>query len=345
MEQKRRTSWLGGFIRYDKKGRPTYWIRKRIGGGLRLKVSTKCHTEPAALVELATFEKDPLAYEPKAGGGDMLRLDRELVAAFLAWSLQEKGNTREWVTKQRNMLAWWASQLRGVDLRKATLSRHIIPALDRAETSRQHRIAILKALYSWLRTVRHRIATAEDPTYGQLDVPQSRPEQWKREKAISLDHHIAAVTHLEPHWRDAATVLAGTGWHVTELDRFAHGGKIEERRSKDKTVAAVLVCPRRKSGEPQRTEVSLGVAEAARRIRRHGSVNRWLLSKKIGQACAKAGVPKFGPGSYRHSVATWAIEQGADIAMVSQFIGHKSARTTKKFYATHATPPKVPTLT
>ena len=56
------------------------------------------------------------------------------------------------------------------------------------------------------------------------------------------------------------------------------------------------------------------------------------------------GIDVFSPGQFRHSVATWAFEQGADPAAVSAFLGHKSPATTKKFYATLATVPKIPTL-
>jgi len=39
-----------------------------------------------------------------------------------------------------------------------------------------------------------------------------------------------------------------------------------------------------------------------------------------------------------HSVATWAIESGVDLPAMSTFLGHRTIATTKRFYATHATP-------
>ena len=44
------------------------------------------------------------------------------------------------------------------------------------------------------------------------------------------------------------------------------------------------------------------------------------------------------------AVATEAIERGATPEQVSAFLGHKSPQTTKKFYATLAVAPKIPTL-
>lgn len=52
----------------------------------------------------------------------------------------------------------------------------------------------------------------------------------------------------------------------------------------------------------------------------------------------------FKPGYLRHSVATWAINSGADPGKVAAFLGHRSPATTKKFYATHSVPMKVPTM-
>jgi len=49
-------------------------------------------------------------------------------------------------------------------------------------------------------------------------------------------------------------------------------------------------------------------------------------------------------GSFRHTVATEAIEKGAPPEQVSAFLGHKSPQTTKRFYATLAVAPKIPTL-
>ena len=64
----------------------------------------------------------------------------------------------------------------------------------------------------------------------------------------------------------------------------------------------------------------------------------------VKAACRAAKIPPFTPGRFRHSVATWAINEGADPATVAAFLNHKSPRTTMRFYATHAVPKKVPTL-
>jgi integrase len=345
-----RSAWeqRGGRVRTDAKGRPVFIIRKQVGGR-RYEVSTRKHSLAAALAEWARFERDPEGYQPGgAAPRSPVYLDNRLSEDFLAWSLHEKGNSAEWVKKQKGVLAWWMERLAGVDLRRATLRDHLAPALEHAPGKR-HRIEVIRALYGWLRKVRNDLAPTEDPTFGALPVPQPRPAQWTRSRVIPREHYLLAREHLVGPWRDSLDVLAGTGWHVTELIRFANDGAVEPLPKAMRVEAGavgVLVCPRHKSGDTHRTAVSADVLEAAKRLRER----RWPADSKfpfydaIEGACRAAEIPRLNPGAFRHSVATWAIEAGADPAAVAAFLGHRSATTTRRFYATHAAPPKVPTL-
>jgi integrase len=92
-----------------------------------------------------------------------------------------------------------------------------------------------------------------------------------------------------------------------------------------------------------RTAVSAEALEAAKRLRERGSLSIEKYGLAVKAACRAAQIEPFTPGQFRHSVATWAINSGADPASVAAFLNHKSPRTTRKFYATHATPKKVPT--
>lgn len=336
--------WPGGRIWEGADGTRTYVIRRKVQGRA-YEVSTRCTQLRSAMSQLERFEKDPAGYEP-GGPADHVVLDVEMVKAFLRWSRDDKGNSIQWVAQQKRYLAWWAGKLRGRDLRRVSLRDHIRPALDSTPNERQ-RIEVIKALYGWLRKARHVITAAEDPTYGSLSVPQGRPEQWVTPKVIPREHHEKALAHMGPVWRDRLTVLAGTGWHVTELQRFARSGivaPLPSTASHEHGAHAVLVCPRRKSGEMQRTPVSSDVAEAGRRVIAAGGFSVVWFHKVITAACRAGDVPVFSPGRYRHSVATWAVEAGADPAAVAAFLGHKSVSTTRRFYATLAVVPKVPTL-
>ncbi len=56
------------------------------------------------------------------------------------------------------------------------------------------------------------------------------------------------------------------------------------------------------------------------------------LNKHLADACDAAKVTRFTFGVLRHSVGTWALEDGADPAKVSRFLGHKDPNTTRRFY-------------
>lgn len=367
--------WEGGRKWVGADGKvAAFYIRRRVGGVLR-EVRTPASSEGAAVAHLKRFEADPLAYDP-AGTlqPDAVRLDADLVAEFLAFS-EAEGNSNGWRRKQKNLLAWWGDRLAGLDMRKVSLRDHILPALKRKDaTAKHHRIAVLKGLYSWLRAEAHRISTAEDPVFGQLKVPQAKVAQLTKSKVVPRENVLAVIEQLRAEelrrreerakrlrkrggkpsgkvtrdtaWAEALTLQAGTGWHTTEVQRFAAGGAVEAlpKHASKGEVGGVVVCPMRKSGEPQRTRVSPVVLEAAKALLAHGPISVEWFDRRVKEACVALELPEFTPAQLRHTNSSYAMDVGADPAMISAFLGHRSPRTTRKFYATHATVAKVPTL-
>lgn len=334
--------WDGGYVRKDKRGRETYYIHRRVGGVL-YEISTRCRTSSEAHEQLKRFEADPAGYRPPAisPGEKHTHLSAANVAAFLKWSLEEKQNSKPYVEAQKKALAWWMKHLGEADFRTVKTAR-LVELLDAEPGARKWKVASVKVFATWLVTVRHVLTEQQNPTLG-LRVPQSRPEQWTTPKAIAREEFEKVRGELEAEWKDALDVLAGTGWHVTELQRFASGGAVEPHPMRK--GALVLACPRTKGGEQLRTEVSDEVAQAAKRVRKRGQVDYFKFRDALAVASAKVGVdPALQPGHMRHSVATWAVNAGAPLSAVSSFLGHKSERTTRRFYATHAVAAKVPTL-
>lgn len=338
MPTDRTRTWDGGYIRTDAKGREVYYIRRRVEGKL-YDVSTRATSSEAANVQWKRFQSNPEAFRPGGSLGGSLSLNVELVRAFLTWSRDEKKNSATYIRDQLRSLEWWTEQLGTVDLRHVR-TEELADALD-GTTARKGKIATLKTFCSWLIHVRHRLDVKEDPTAGLL-VPQNRPEQWTTPKTFTQKQFRKMRARLEQPWRDAADVLAGTGWHCSELGRFVATGTVE-RHPIEKGF--VLSCPQAKSGEPHRTAVGAAVAEAGRRL--HGiAYDYFEFRKALRSACRGAGMKAatIQAGAFRHSVATWAINSGANPAAVAAFLGHKSVQTTRRFYATHAVPAKVPTL-
>jgi site-specific recombinase XerC len=346
--------WTGGYIHVTKAGRKSFVILRRVDGRLYER-STGASSEATALQQLARFEADPEGYTPAPLAAAALHLDRALAKLFLTWSLEEKKNTPEWVREQRRVLAWWATKLKGKDLRRLDLKLDVLPPLKK-QKARGQRIAVLKTLFSWLRFEQHELNLAQDPLVGQLRAPKTRPEQARRLKVIPLQDLIDVHRRLLRPYSDALELQVGTGWHMTEVRRWAMGqGDVEDLPAgREAEGSGVLRLDKHKNGSVHRTVVGASVLEAARRLRANGKLSLQYYRRALAAAArsvtgerrekdAKAGAVAVHPGSIRHTVATYAKNTGVPIAVVGDFLGHDAPETTRKFYATHAIPAKVST--
>jgi len=329
-----REKWPGGRVFVSSTGERTYHIFK-MRNGRRYSVSTRCSNLKAALKELERWELDPDSYRPQ--GTSELTITKELIDAFV-FEGRAKGNTEGRLWRKRSVMAWWQEGFKA-DVRTITPERAY--SLVEGVPDGERKKSVLKTCLSWLQSTGR---TERDLGEGIRVVP-SVPAQFTRPKVVALSRHRKVMEKLDDKYRDLCTVLAGTGCHVEELGRFIEAGRIEypEAQGED-PPRYVLVTPRHKSGDIHKTEVSEVVEAAAFRAKERAWFNRVLLGRALSKACRDAKVATYGPSWYRHSVATWAIEKGADPAAVSAFLGHRHPSTVKRFYATHAVVPKVPTL-
>lgn len=296
----------------------------------------------APLAELRRALADAERYLA-ASAAAPIHVDEAHIASFATWSRRERHNCERYVREQEAYLRWWATRLSGVDLRDLRIARDVLPHLDALERGRTPRIAALKVFVRWLHRERHELE--RDPV-AALKIPQPRPAQWRRRRIVAGDELEQARREL-PRWaRDAVTVLCGTGWHVTELARFAAAGEIASpppwARTSPVHVAGVLETTH-KHGERWRTPVSRQVLAAAKRIRARGRLSPTSLRKVIQGACDRAGIARWSPGRLRHTVATWAVRHGESLQGVAEFLGHRDARTTRRFYVELYTPRRVRT--
>lgn len=346
-------NWRHGFIRVDQKGRRIYVIRVQ-RDGKRYKVSTGAHDEKTAVAEYERWAADPGNYRPGIGPTDGPRsvpLVRELVDGFLKWSGEKghkgHGNTPGHVADQRMAMEFWLKKLGGSDLRRLDLDRDILPPL-KGGPQQANRRRTLKSFYSWLRSDAgleqngFRLKVEDDPTFDVLRVPQVEPSRRRRpnNKAVPWAHLLAVRSELTGHWKDIFVVQMATGWHGTEIARFARNGSIESYSGAMKDAAGVLICPLHKVGGEHRTAVDATALESAKAVRRYGSFSPKRYTHEVMRVAANIGgeVQPFSAGQLRHSVATNMIERGATVYEVATFLGHRSLETTKKFYATHAIP-------
>ncbi len=326
----------------------TYFIRKTIAGKT-WEVSTRRSTEAAALAEFRRFEIDPANYSPRPDVVDALYLDEGLIEMFLAWSKAGqkdggKGNSKAWRRKQQQYLAWWAQELEGKDLKRLDLRTDIIGPL-KGTSARAHRIAVVKSLFGWLRTVEHEISKGEDPVLGELKAPKRQGAQSAGTRYVPPVADVRAViAKLAAPYKDALLVGLGTGWHTTEVCRFAADGLAEEFPKEQRRKAEWgVIGTTHKSKNYHLTRVSKAVFQAAQQLLKHGPISREWFDRAAKKACKDLGVTPFAPGAMRHVVGSFGVAATGNLQSTAGFLGHQGARMVALNYAPNAAPAKIPT--
>jgi integrase len=336
----RNGNWAGGFVRRGASGLDTYVIERHVGGAY-FKVSTRCHTEEAALAELARWEKDPYAYRPGLVAGKLEMTD-ELVFEYCRWMREEKGNTKEWANVCRHLLADWLDDLAGLDLRSVTPHGHLLPALRSHDANRRARVTCLKGFFRWLRVEKGLLRHAEDASLD-MSIPKHRPSRLVAPRDVPADdvRKVAQVfarhtadkreAAAREQMLDTLALLQGTGWHVSEVRRFVANGEIRADPT-GRFLAVLVTWHKRKefsSAYAQNTE-TLEAAKRLKQLARLFSNNTHAM--RMAWACREAGVTRFDLGDMRHSVSTWAAEDGADQMEIAKALNHSSPKTTRDHY-------------
>jgi integrase len=336
-----REPWLGGFVRRTGTGKPVYVIEKRIGGAY-FKVSTRCHTKSAAVKELARFEADPLGYRPGVVvAGDAVKLTAELITEYRD-HLTAAGNTVEWAQENGRLLADWQEQLGHLDLRRVGATEHVKPALKQWSTSLPARVTVLKGLFSWLVKEKGLVKHAENPMPAVRIPKRGAAKEQGRARDVPFNRVQLVYAHLRADLRDVLLLLSGTGWHVSEVRRFATGGEIRQDPTGKHLAVLVTFHKRREYAVSGLTHPEH--VEAARRIREAGHiVSRNVLAANMRKACDAAGLPVDAAervffGAMRHSVATWAIEAGDEMLNVARAFNHQGEEMLRRHYVRHAVP-------
>lgn len=342
-------TWEGGYISLGARGRQTFVLERRVNG-VRFHVSTRCHDRRSALRHLDRFESNPLVYRPEGEQGDApLRITADDVLRYIAWTREQKGNTREHARETKRYLSHWLEDLGGADwraLKVATLKK----LLDARETARAHRIAALKGFCRWLREEEH-VLTSELDATRDLPSIQATPEKQRREKKVSkavVEQLLAAKVKgtdaplLDDRTRNFLIVKASTGFHNSEILRIVRGqnAAIEEL---DEATAGRAGCPAvvrfiHKNGDAVVKRVETRAMLAALRALERSGVTMRSVNKAIKAACTELELDAWTVGVLRHSWATWHVEAGVPIEAVAAGLDHKSKRTTERFYAQVAVP-------
>jgi hypothetical protein len=336
-----RERWLGGFVRRTVRNKPVFVIEKRIGGRL-FKASTRCHTEDAALRELRKFEANPFAYRPGAAG---LVLTKELVLEHVDWQMAPAPlgaeNSRAWALSCGNFLVAWLEALDGRDLRHVS-STDVKALLKTWTTSLPARIVALKGLYTWLRKEKGVLKHHEDPM-PDVRIPErhAAKETATGARDVPFDRVQKVYRHLRRDVRDVLFLLTATGWHLSEVRRFAEAGEI--RKDPTGKHLATLVTFHKRREYAVAGLVHQEHLEAAKRLRAAGTMlSDSTLAGLMRSANRKAGVARDERqvylGDMRHSVSTWAIEAGDSMENTAKALNHSGEKMLRRHYVRHAVP-------
>jgi len=216
---------------------------------------------------------------------------------------------------------------------------HLFQEHHLKETSAKRHVASLRSLFSWLEDGGH---IAEDPFRGarvRIKLPRRLPRVLSRAELARLLEHPPAGDFASITARMAAELLFATGIRVAELATLRDDdidltasvitiiGKGSRQRRvyiPDSEIRELIVVYRHaRDARDHNTESFLvnsrGGAASPQYIRR--------LVRTLGENAALSR--RVTPHMFRHSVATYLLEEGVDIRYVQRLLGHRSIVTTE----------------
>ena len=235
--------------------------------------------------------------------------------------------------------------------------------LDFQKSGKAHASAV--KLYNILNGV-FQMAFLDDsiPMNPMLKVkrPAARKDEQKQpeaEKALTAEHlrYVLACVDKEPlQWRAFVHLLADTGMRRGEAcglqwsDVDFTTQTVTICRNLQYTAEAGKYAAAPKNGKTRRIDVGEDVLDLLRELRRQQSehaISKWVFTQE-GTAepmhptspthyfrvfGKKYGIPGFHPHVLRHTSASVAITNGADVVSVSERLGHSDTAVTLHMYA------------
>lgn len=225
---------------------------------------------------------------------------------------------------------------------RATLQRYVEYLFTEhhlKETSAKRHLASLRSLFRFLEDEGH---VAEDPFRGarvRIRLPKRLPRVLSRGELVALLDRVSSTDFMQLATRVAAELLFATGVRVAELAAL---------RDEDVDLSAGVISIIGKGDRQRRvyipdTEVR-DLLEIYRtvRIQRGFAGHCFLVNSRGGPASPQfirrlirrlgedaALTRRVTPHMFRHSVATYLLEEGVDIRYVQRLLGHRSIGTTE----------------
>ena len=197
---------------------------------------------------------------------------------------------------------------------------------------------------------------ANKPKASKDEKAQAKDESEKALTVERLQYVLACVDQEDLKWRVYIYLLADTGIRRGEAcglqwqDIDFNSGLVQIRRNLQYTPAAGIYETSPKNGKSRTVDVGADVLALLRQLRAEQAqscFSKWVFSQpgtaepmhpqsptryftKFGK---KYGVENFHPHLLRHTSASIAITNGADVVSTSARLGHSDTSVTLKMYA------------
>jgi site-specific recombinase XerD len=215
--------------------------------------------------------------------------------------------------------------------------RHLFDARSLKESSVKRHLATLRSLFRWLEEDGHPI---EDPFRGariRIRMPKRLPRVIARSDLRRLLRHEAPHTFADLTAYIATELLFATGMRVSELASLLDAAvDVEEGTitivGKGNRQRRVFVPDELKSLlRDYRTARDRCASAATFLVNSRGAAPSPQMIRRLirlhGERCDVRD--RVTPHMFRHSVATYLLEEGVDIRYVQRLLGHRSISTTE----------------
>lgn len=247
------------------------------------------------------------------------------IEEFIAFA--EEQGVHEWAQVDKRLMRQWLAELRGAEYVPASIAR---------------RLSEVRACCTYL--VREGVL-ATNPLTGMASPRQTR----RQPRVLSYDEVLALLrapdTTTPQGQRDRAILelLYGSGIRLGELEKLSLGDLNMQRREvrvlgKGNKERIALF------GAGAADAMSLYLREGRPRLANEQSDNALFLNRfgrRLGRVsiirmldhCAKqAGIERaVTPHALRHSFATHLVDEGVDIRLIQELLGHASPSTTQRY--------------
>ena len=215
---------------------------------------------------------------------------------------------------------------------------HLFAEHHLKETSAKRHVASVRSLFRWLEDGGH---VEEDPFRGarvRIKLPRRLPRVLSRAELASLLEHPPAGDFSSITARMATELLFATGIRVAELaslrdddiDLTAGVITIIGKGSRQRRVYVPDSEIRELVMAYRQARTALGPSESFLMNSRGGAASPQYIRRLVRQLGESAALTRrVTPHMFRHSVATYLLEEGVDIRYVQRLLGHRSIVTTE----------------